>query len=474
VLFNSFDFAVFLPTVFLLYWFVFNKSLISQNSFLLFSSFIFYSWWDWRFLSLVLFSIIFNFYSVNILEKQTNENSRKHQLWLNLFVNIGLLGFFKFYDFFYQSLTGAFSFFGSDINITSLKIILPIGISFYTFQILSYVFDVYYEKIVPTKNILAFGNYVSFFPQLASGPIEQSTQLLPQFLKIRIFNVKDIQFGCKKILWGLFKKIVVADNCAEFANSIFNNHYEYNGLTLLLGAILFAFQIYGDFSGYSDIASGTAKVLGIKLMENFSFPYFSRNIPEFWKRWHISLTSWFSNYLYFPMAFSLRKSKKIGTILCVFTVFLVSGIWHGPHLHYIAWGFIHGLLFVPFILFNNVNNPFNDKIDSLPKLGDLHRIVITFLIISISAIFFRADNLTTAFDITFKIITNKSGSNLNLFGVSMYQFYLSVISIIYLIVNDYHLMKNNKFSSYFIPLSLFMILYFGHFKSSESFIYFQF
>ncbi|RLD46206.1 MAG: MBOAT family protein, partial [Bacteroidetes bacterium] len=291
MLFNSIDFAIFLPIVFLLYWFVFNKNLKLQNFLIVTASYIFYGWWDWRFLSLILFSTIVDYLVGLGLSKQKNKLKRKLLLWTSITVNLGFLGFFKYYNFFLDNFISVFSFFGHTINPQGLNIILPVGISFYTFQTLSYSIDVYKRKLKPTKDFIAFMAFVSFFPQLVAGPIERATNLLPQFFKSRTFKYHKAVDGLKQILWGLFKKVVIADNAAQIANEIFNNSDNYNGSTLIIGAIFFAFQIYGDFSGYSDIAIGTSRLFGFNLMQNFNFPYFSRDIAEFWRRWHISLSS---------------------------------------------------------------------------------------------------------------------------------------------------------------------------------------
>ena len=292
MLFNSFDFLFFLPTIFVLYWFVFKK-IQNQNILLLIASYVFYGWWDWRFLILILVSTIVDYFIGLSLQKVENSKRRKHLLWISLVFNLGLLGFFKYFNFFIDNWVEAWATLGVEMHKSSLNIILPVGISFYTFQTLSYSIDVYRRKLEPTKNFIAFASFVSFFPQLVAGPIERATNLLPQFYKKRTFNYEFAVSGMKLILWGLFKKIVIADNCAIYVNEIFGTYEEQSSLTLILGAVYFAFQIYGDFSGYSDIAIGTARLFGFKLMRNFNYPYFSRDIAEFWRRWHISLSTWF-------------------------------------------------------------------------------------------------------------------------------------------------------------------------------------
>ena len=321
MLFNSIDFAVFLPTVFLLYWLLANKNLRLQNALIVLASYVFYGWWDWRFLFLVVFSTLVDYLIGLALLKENNQQKRKLLLWISITVNLGFLGFFKYYNFFLDNFVSVFSFFGTEIKANSLNIILPVGISFYTFQTLSYTIDVYKKKLEPTKDFIAFSAFVSFFPQLVAGPIERATNLLPQFYNKRTFDYLKAVNGMRQILWGLFKKIVIADNCAEYANLIFNNSTDYSGSTLVLGAIFFTFQIYGDFSGYSDIAIGTSRLFGFNLMRNFAFPYFSRDIAEFCRRWHISLSTWFRDYLYIPLGGSRGGTwSKIRNIFIIFTM----------------------------------------------------------------------------------------------------------------------------------------------------------
>lgn len=301
MLFNSLDFAIFLPIVFVLYWFIVEKHLKIQNALIVVVSYVFYGWWDWRFLSLIIFSTLVDYLIGQKLRTENNQSKRKILLWTSILVNLGFLGFFKYYNFFLENFVSAFSTFGLQINANSIKIILPVGISFYTFQTLSYTIDVYRNKLKPTKDFIAFSAFVCFFPQLVAGPIERATNLLPQFYKQRKFDYDKAIDGLRQILWGLLKKMVIADNCAIYANNIFENYNTYNGSTLFLGALFFTFQIYGDFSGYSDIAIGISRLFGFELKQNFSTPYFSRDIAEFWRRWHISLNSWFRDYLYFPL-----------------------------------------------------------------------------------------------------------------------------------------------------------------------------
>ena len=312
-----------MPIVFILYWFVTNKNLRLQNFLIVVVSYFFYGWWDWRFLSLILFSTLVDYIVGFRLEIEERQFKRKLLLWTSILVNLGFLGFFKYYNFFLDNFIASFSLLGVEFKANSLNIILPVGISFYTFQTLSYSIDVYRRKLKPTKDFIAFSAFVSFFPQLVAGPIERAENLLPQFYKIRIFDYSKAVDGMRQILWGLFKKMVIADNAAEIANQIFNNSADYSGSTLLLGALFFTFQIYGDFSGYSDIAIGTARLFGFDLMRNFNFPYFSRDIAEFWRRWHISLSTWFRDYLYIPLGGS--RGSRLMIIRNTFIIFIVSG-----------------------------------------------------------------------------------------------------------------------------------------------------
>ncbi|WP_407557771.1 MBOAT family O-acyltransferase [Winogradskyella sp. 4-2091] len=407
MLFNSIDFAVFLPIVFILYWFVFNKSLKLQNFLIVASSYFFYGWWDWRFLLLILFSTIVDYTIGQKLNKEENQTKRKILLWTSILVNLGFLGFFKYYNFFLENFVTVFSFFGSNIKANSLHIILPVGISFYTFQTLSYTIDVYKRKLTPTKDFIAFSSFVSFFPQLVAGPIERATHLLPQFNRKRKFEYVKAVDGLRQILWGLFKKIVIADNCAEFANQIFNNSADLNGSTLILGAIFFTFQIYGDFSGYSDIAIGTSRLFGFDLMQNFNFPYFSRDMAEFWRRWHISLSTWFRDYLYIPLG-----GSRGGTWMKVrntFIIFIVSGFWHGANWTFIAWGALNAIYFLPLLLLNK-NRTFIDGIaegKNFPSLKELFSMFMTFSLVVFAWIFFRAENIHHAFEIISKIFSTQ-------------------------------------------------------------------
>ncbi|RZJ77483.1 MAG: MBOAT family protein, partial [Chryseobacterium sp.] len=321
------------------------------------ASYFFYSCWDWRFLFLLAFSTFLDFYSGLAIHRSDNKRLRKIWLVLSVGINLGFLGIFKYYNFFSHSFGEALSQIGINANISSLDIILPVGISFYTFHGLSYVFDIYNRKITPTTNFIEYSLFVSFFPLLVAGPIERATHLLPQMEKPRTFRYGQAVDGLRQILWGIFKKVVIADGCAEYANLIFNNSSDYSGSTLVLGAVLFTFQIYGDFSGYSDIALGTARILGIDLVRNFAFPYFSRDIAEFWRRWHISLSTWFRDYLYIPLGGS--KGSTLLKIRNTFIIFIVSGFWHGANWTFIFWGALNAVYIMPSIIFNTNRNNIN-------------------------------------------------------------------------------------------------------------------
>ena len=398
MLFNSLDFAIFLPIVFLLYWFVAQKNLKLLNALIVLASYVFYGWWDWRFLSLIIFSTVVDYLVGQKLRVEEKQSKRKVLLWTSIIVNLSFLGFFKYYNFFLENFVDAFSLFGMQINANSLNIILPVGISFYTFQTLSYTIDVYKKKLEPTKDFIAFSAFVCFFPQLVAGPIERATNLLPQFYKKRTFEYHKAVDGMRQILWGLFKKVVIADNCAEFANQIFNNSADMNGSTLVLGAIFFTFQIYGDFSGYSDIAIGTSRLFGFDLKQNFATPYFSRDIAEFWRRWHISLSTWFRDYLYIPLG-----GSRGGTWMKVrntFAIFLVSGFWHGANWTFIIWGALNAIYFLPLLLTNNNRKNLGVVAEGklLPSIRELFAMLTTFILTVFAWIFFRAENIRHAFD----------------------------------------------------------------------------
>jgi len=406
MLFNSLNFAVFLLIVFILYWFATKGNLRLQNILLLVSSYFFYACWDWRFMFLLIFSTLVDYFTGIKIYETTNQKKKFFWLWLSICINLGVLGVFKYYNFFATSFADGLSLVGFKANIGSLQVILPVGISFYTFHGLSYVLDLYKNQLKPERNFIDYSVFVSFFPLLVAGPIERATHLLPQILKKREFEHSKAVDGLRQILWGLFKKIVIADNCAEYANTIFNNSANYSGSTLVLGALFFTFQIYCDFSGYSDIALGTARLFGIELLRNFAFPYFSRDIAEFWRRWHISLSSWFKDYLYIPLGGS--KGGMWTKIRNTFIIFLVSGFWHGANWTFIVWGFLHALYIMPSIVLNTNRNNLDmvAKGKYLPSLKEFFAIGMTFSLTVFAWIFFRATNITHAFSYISEIFSS--------------------------------------------------------------------
>ena len=479
MLFNSIEFAVFLPIVFLFYWFVFNRNLKWQNLFVVVASYVFYGWWDWRFLMLIAFTSLCSWGSGLLIERYRSEPSKAKAISvLNIVLNLLILGVFKYYNFFVTSFAHTFHFSTDGLL---LKVILPVGISFYTFQALSYSIDVYRGKLEPTKDIVQFFAFVSFFPQLVAGPIERATNLLPQFGKPRHFEYDTAVDGMRQILWGLFKKMVVADNCAVYVDQVFSSYSGRSGSTLLLAAILFTFQIYGDFSGYSDIAIGTAKLFGIRLMRNFNVPYFSCDIAEFWRRWHISLTTWFRDYVYIPMGGSRVSKAKV--VRNTFVIFLLSGFWHGANWTFIAWGAYHALLFLPLILLGR-NRKYTDVVAKghrLPSLKEAVQMLLTFMLAVFGWIIFRATNITEAWQYVCGLF-NKS-----MFTVPWMDnrhYYIPVmLSIVVMLVVEWlqrereHAFDLSGIKSHILKFGIYYVMlvalfwFGGH---AETFIYFQF
>lgn len=483
MLFNSIDFAIFLPVVFLLYWFVTNQNLKAQNLLVVLASYVFYGWWDWRFLSLILISTMVDYFVGLGLLKQKKPQKRKLLLWLSILVNLGFLGFFKYYNFFLENFIEAFSILGYKMKADTMNIVLPVGISFYTFQTLSYTIDVYKRKLEPTRDFIAFAAFVSFFPQLVAGPIERAKNLLPQFYRKRNFDYSKATDGLRQILWGLFKKVVIADTAAVFVNAIFANHPAYSGSELLLGGIFFAFQIYGDFSGYSDIAIGTARLFGFDLMRNFAFPYFSRDIAEFWRRWHISLSTWFRDYLYIPLGGS--RVNNLLKIRNIFVIFVVSGFWHGASWTFIAWGFLNALYFLPLMLFerNRKNIEIVANNNYLPSFRELAGILTTFALTVLAWIFFRAENIGHAFDYLSGIFSETlfTTPDLSKLGDSLmlYIFLAMFILIEWIGRKEEYALSKVRFVQYrplrWLVYSLLVFIIFMYTPTKESpFIYFQF
>ena len=469
MLFNSFEYAIFLPIVFLLYWFVFNKTIKLQNLFLLIIGYIFYGWWDWRFLFLIAFSTIFDFTIGILLEKTTELQKRKLLFAASCIVNIGLLGFFKYFNFFIDNFISAFESIGYHIPAVTLKIILPVGISFYTFQSLSYTTDVFRRKMKPTTDFVSFAAFISFFPQLVAGPIERAFNLLPQFHKKRLFDLNLAVKGMRQILWGLFKKIVIADTLSTYVDAIFNSYEVLPGSTLLLGAIYFAVQIYCDFSGYSSIAIGTARLFGFTLLQNFSYPYFSTNVSQFWGKWHISLTSWFRDYVYIPMGGSRGSLTK--TIFNTLFVFALSGFWHGANWTFVIWGLLNGMYLIPNLILKN------KKVISENNVFGIFSMLITFGLITFSWIFFRSNNLAQAFQYI-KGLFSKS-----LFTYPVQHGMAITIPLIVILFGVEWIRKkeielfqpqNIHFILRWIIYLVMIIICLAFFKQNQSFIYFQF
>ena len=392
MLFNSFEFIAFLPLVFAVYW-MSGRYLRLQNLLVVVASYVFYGWWDWRFLVLIAFTSGWS-YVVGLLElRRWEQRPSKVLLTVSLLVNLGILGFFKYYNFFLDQTVTLLQNIGLQPHVSSLQVVLPVGISFYTFQALSYTIDVYRRQIRPTRDPFAFFAFISFFPQLVAGPIERATNLLPQFLKPRMFDYPLAVQGCRQMLWGFFKKMVVADNCAVIANSLLNDPLQHNGLGVWVGILFFTVQIYGDFSGYSDIAIGCARLFGVNLMRNFAFPYFARDIAEFWRRWHISLTTWFRDYLYIPLGGS--RCSRWKQVRNTFAIFLVSGFWHGANWTFICWGAFHAILFLPLLL-GGRNRRHLDQVaanGALPSFREICGMAGTFLLAVVGWTFFRASDM---------------------------------------------------------------------------------
>ena len=476
MLFNSIEFAIFLPIVFLLYWFVFQKNLKLQNLLIVASSFVFYGWWDWRFLFLMVASASVDYVVGILLATENDAKKRKLLLSMSIVVNLGILAFFKYFNFFVDNFVAAFSLFGAKLNPITLKIVLPVGISFYTFQALSYTIDVYRKKLEPTKSFINYFAFISFFPQLVAGPIERATNLLPQFYTKRTFDYANAVNGMRQILWGLVKKIVIADNAAKVVADVFSNYENLNGSMLVIGAVFFAFQIYGDFSGYSDIAIGTSRLFGFSLMKNFAFPYFSRDIAEFWRRWHISLSTWFRDYLYIPLG-----GSKGGTWMKVrntFAIFIVSGFWHGANWTFMIWGALNAIYFLPLLLAkkNRTNLEIVAKGKYLPNLKEIFQIGLTFFLTIIAWVFFRAANVTEAVHFFQQMFS------LSLFSMPNYLPSKTMIYILLFIIaewlgrdKEYALeqLKMPRFARWGLYyLLIFAILWFG--GEQQEFIYFQF
>lgn len=472
MLFNTLEYFLFLPITFFLYWAI--KESRYQNIFILISSYVFYGWWDWRFLFLIFLSTFVDYFVAIRIEQNHKQKRKKIYLLISIIFNLSILGFFKYYNFFVDSWIELLSKIGYQVtDVWTLKIILPVGISFYTFQTMSYSLDVYRSEIKATKDFISFASFVSFFPQLVAGPIERASNLLPQILNKRKFDYKQSVNGLKLILWGLFKKVVIADSLSLLVTPIFENYTSLNGGELLLGLIYFSFQIYCDFSGYSDIAIGTAKMFGIELRSNFIFPYFSRDISEFWRRWHVSLSSWFRDYIYIPLGGS-KKGKWI-TIRNIFIIFIISGFWHGDNFTFITWGLIHALLYLAIAL-SNKNRRYTTAIVAenrmTPSIKEIFQISITFFTVMISWVFFRSNTIIDSFLYLQKMMIN--------FSIPI-SYRSGLVYIFFFIVSDWLNRKDERnplnISSVYVRWTtyiLMLLLIFGHGGQKNEFIYFQF
>ena len=475
--FNSLAFAIFLPIVFFLYWFIFNKTKSTQNALLIVASYYFYSCWDWRFLFLLVFSTFLDYYTGIRIEKSNNDKGRKFWFWLSVSVNLGFLGVFKYYNFFSESFAQMLTTVGFKASPILLDVVLPVGISFYTFHGLSYVIDIYFKRIKAEYNFVDYSLFVSYFPLLVAGPIERATHLLPEVKVKRTFNFQQAKEGVCQIVWGLVKKVVIADTCATYANAIFDNYTSMNSFSLILGGVYFAFQIYGDFSGYSDMALGMSKLFGLELLRNFNYPYFSRDIAEFWRRWHISLSSWFRDYLYIPLGGS--KGGLWMKIRNTFIIFIVSGFWHGANWTYIVWGFINALYFLPLLLSNSNRN----NMDSITlkwnfdSVRVLFSILTTFLLTCVAWVFFRAKTTTDPVLYLKKIFTNGEFSAQYLDN-ERYNYELLLMIGLFVLVEWNNKTRvepiSGKRSMLKMALAIMAIIAFGTYSDYKEFIYFQF
>ena len=482
--FNSLEYAIFLIIIFFAFWFLFRRYLKLQNIFLIIASYIFYSWWDWRFLSLIIFISAVNYFAgIQLGQNDPDKQSGKRKLILliSVFTNLGILGFFKYFNFFAQSAVDLLNTFGFKADTITLNVVLPIGISFYTFQTMSYTIDVYRTKFEPRRDIISFFAYVSFFPLLLAGPIERGDTLLPQFFKKKKFKYENGVNGMRQILWGLFKKVVIADNCAFFANQIFKNYKVEPASVLIMGTVYFAFQIYGDFSGYSDIAIGSAKLLGFDLTTNFKTPYFSRDIAEFWRRWHISLSTWLRDYLFIPLNLQFRSFKIWGGIIAIIITFLICGLWHGANWTFIMWGGLNGIYFIPLILSGNSNKNMDTIANgkTVPSPKEIFQMIFTFTLTTFAWIFFKAPNIEVAFKYIGGIFTHKFSPN----NFDFFPRYILFL-LAFLLISEWLLFRHDNFLERFGNLKpvfrhsiyVFTLILIFLFIQNEAttFIYFQF
>lgn len=414
MIFTSLDFALFLPVVFILYWFIFNRSGKSQNILLLLAGLFFYGYADWRFLFLIVGNALLNYFIGIQIAESKKENIQRRYLWTGVIINLGVLGFFKYFNFFYDNFVDLINLFGFQANHSTLMILLPLGISFFTFQTLGYIIDVYNEEIDPTRDLLAFTTYVLYFPKLLAGPIERAQKFLPQIATKRVFDKVMASDGLRQILWGLFAKVVIADNLATITDGIYSDYYNQSTSALITGTFYYMMQIYCDFAGYSNIAIGVSKLFGIRLMVNFATPFFSTNISDFWKKWHISLTSWLMDYVFTPLSFILRRQKKWGLFLSIMITFILVGFWHGAKWTFIIFGILQGLYFLPMVIKGSVNSSSTlDGNKLLPSLKDFLKMVGLFILINLTVVFFRADDAAQAFGYIINIFASSGTTSLD-------------------------------------------------------------
>lgn len=476
MLFNSFEFALFLPIVFIIYWVIGSNNIKTQNLLILVSSYVFYAFWDWRFLFLIFLSSIIDYYLSLKIDRSQNFNYRKRLLISSIVWNIGILFVFKYFNFFIENFAELFGINYSNTSFSTLHIILPVGLSFYTFQTISYTVDVYRGKIKPTKKIIEFLSFVSFFPQLVAGPIERASKLLPQFFKARQFNALNFNNGLRQILWGVFKKIVIADNLAIAVNLYFNNPQDYQSLELFFALILFYFQIYCDFSGYVDIAIGTAKLFGFNLSANFNLPHFSKSIPEFWRKWNITLSTWFRDYIYVPMLKGSKKSFLQISFGLLFT-FILIGFWHGANWTFIVFGAINGIYMIIYRYIPKINKRQLEKYN-VTILYSFVSICISFCLTVLAIVFFRAESINVAVDILSRIFSFLPDQDFQtIIGLKI--LFLPLIVILEIVGRNKEFLLLNlqevagrpiRWLIYYI--FIFLIIRYG--GPQESFIYFQF
>ncbi len=471
---SSIEYFLFLPTVFLLFWLVFSKTKTIQNAFIVSASLFFYGLWDWRFLGLLLLTALTTFFSGVCLDRITDNKKRKYVFWLTLIVNLGILFLFKYYNFFIQAFSDTVTLFGGHASVSSLRIILPVGISFYTFAALSYTIDVFQRKIKPTNDVLSYLAYATFFPGLLSGPISRAQKQLPHFLSKRSFDYHKAVGGGKLLLLGAIMKMCLADRLGVYVDQVYGDYQAYSGITLLFTSICYTIQIYADFAGYSLMAIGSGKLLGIDLPTNFIRPYFAKTVTDFWRRWHISLTTWFRDYIYFPLGGN--RCSKARWMLNTMIVFVVSGLWHGANYTFLIWGAMHGLFMIGERLI------YGDKIKSIPtsiSFTNFIRIIITFSIVNFAWIFFRLDNMGDVVSVINRIVTDRESLyfDINVMVYVIPSLFLVFLFDMYAERNQDRLLlmdsKNSivRWISY-VVLILFLVIL-GSFEQTQ-FIYFQF